>query len=84
MNSRRTGASAGVAQRSESELANDSEEEKLLGSVALQNASSILVDRQRAEQRRELYLAEGQRDCEAGGITLKNCPAYIREWIMSQ
>jgi hypothetical protein len=21
---------------------------------------------------------------EAGGITLKNCPAYIREWIMSQ
>jgi hypothetical protein len=22
--------------------------------------------------------------CEAGGIKLKNCPAYIREWIMSQ
>jgi hypothetical protein len=22
--------------------------------------------------------------CEAGGITLKNCPAYIREWITSQ
>src|SRR5882757_2461714 len=22
--------------------------------------------------------------CEAGGITLKNCPAYIREWIVSQ
>jgi hypothetical protein len=22
--------------------------------------------------------------CLAGGITLKNCPAYIREWIMSQ
>jgi hypothetical protein len=22
--------------------------------------------------------------CEAGGITLKNCPAYISEWIMSQ
>jgi hypothetical protein len=22
--------------------------------------------------------------CEADGITLKNCPAYIREWIMSQ
>ena len=22
--------------------------------------------------------------CEAGGITLKNSPAYIREWIMSQ
>ena len=21
--------------------------------------------------------------CEAGGITLKNCPAYVREWIMS-
>lgn len=22
--------------------------------------------------------------CEMGGITLKNCPAYIREWITSQ
>jgi hypothetical protein len=22
--------------------------------------------------------------CEAGSITLRNCPAYIREWIMSQ
>ena len=22
--------------------------------------------------------------CEANGITPKNCPAYIREWIMSQ
>jgi hypothetical protein len=22
--------------------------------------------------------------CETGGITLKNCPAYVREWIMSQ
>jgi hypothetical protein len=22
--------------------------------------------------------------CEGGGITLKNCPAYIREWIMTQ
>src|SRR6266478_6412758 len=22
--------------------------------------------------------------CEAGGITLKNCREYIREWIMSQ
>ena len=22
--------------------------------------------------------------CEAGSITLNNCPAYIREWIMSQ
>ena len=19
--------------------------------------------------------------CEAGGVTLKNCPAYVREWI---
>jgi hypothetical protein len=24
-----------------------------------------------------IFLAE----CEAGGIELKNCPAYIREWI---
>ena len=22
--------------------------------------------------------------CEAAGITLKNCPAYVREWILSQ
>jgi hypothetical protein len=22
--------------------------------------------------------------CEANGITLENCPAYIREWIMNQ
>jgi hypothetical protein len=22
--------------------------------------------------------------CEADGITLKNCPAYVCEWIMSQ
>lgn len=22
--------------------------------------------------------------CEASGITLKDCPAYVREWIMSQ
>jgi hypothetical protein len=21
------------------------------------------------------------RSCEAGGIQLRNCPAYIREWI---
>jgi hypothetical protein len=21
------------------------------------------------------------RDCEAGGMTLENCPAYIREWM---
>jgi hypothetical protein len=21
------------------------------------------------------------RECEAGGMTLENCPAYIREWI---
>jgi hypothetical protein len=22
--------------------------------------------------------------CEANGITLKNCPAYVREWIKGQ
>jgi hypothetical protein len=22
--------------------------------------------------------------CEAGGITRKNCPAYIREWVKGQ
>jgi hypothetical protein len=24
------------------------------------------------------------RRCEAGNITLKNCPAYIREWITGE
>ena len=24
------------------------------------------------------------RRCEAGSITLKNCPAYIREWISGE
>jgi hypothetical protein len=24
------------------------------------------------------------RRCEVGGITLKNCPAYIREWILRE
>ena len=22
--------------------------------------------------------------CETGGMKLKNCPAYVREWIMSE
>jgi len=26
----------------------------------------------------------GQDRCETNGITLKNCPAYIREWIKGQ
>jgi len=34
----------------------------------------------------ELTLVDGDavrflEDCEAKGIELKNCPAYIREWI---
>jgi hypothetical protein len=48
----------------------DDEEEKLLRSDAPQNASSILVARQRAEQRREFYLAEAQRLAHMGSWAL--------------
>jgi PAS domain S-box-containing protein len=42
------------------------DEDKLLRSVALQNANSIRIARQRAEQRSEFYLAEGQRLAHMG------------------
>src|SRR5882762_4628972 len=45
--------------------AND-DEETLLRSVALQNATTILVARQRAAQRQEAYLAEAQRLSHTG------------------
>src|SRR5437667_8676280 len=44
------------------------EEDKLLRSVALQNASSILIARQRAEQRQEAYLAEAQKLSHTGSF----------------
>src|SRR5438094_3389061 len=44
------------------------EEDKLLRSVALQNASSILIARQRAEQRQAAYLAEAQRLSHTGSF----------------
>src|SRR6202011_1168598 len=44
------------------------EEETLLRSVALQNATSILVARQRAERRSEAYLAEAQRLSHTGSF----------------
>ena len=44
------------------------DEDKLLRSVALQNASSILIARQRAEQRSEAYLAEAQRLSHTGSF----------------
>jgi hypothetical protein len=38
---------------------------------------------------RDLRLADRDavkflRDCEAGGIKLENCPAYVREWIAKE
>jgi len=42
------------------------EEDTLLRSVALQNAQSILIARERAQQRSEFYLAEGQRLAHMG------------------
>jgi PAS domain S-box-containing protein len=47
------------------------DEDTLLRSVALQNANSILVARQRAEQRQEAYLAEAQRLSHTGSFGWK-------------
>jgi PAS domain S-box-containing protein len=44
------------------------DENDLLRSVALQNANSILVARQRAERRRDAYLAEAQRLSHTGSF----------------
>jgi signal transduction histidine kinase len=44
------------------------DENELLRSVALQNASSILVARRRAERRTEAYLAEAQRLSRTGSF----------------
>jgi signal transduction histidine kinase/ActR/RegA family two-component response regulator len=47
------------------------DEYTLLRSAALQNASSILIARQRAEQRQEAYLAEAQRLSHTGSFGWK-------------
>src|SRR6266567_2264029 len=44
------------------------DEDSLLRSVALQNASSILIARQRVEQRQAAYLAEAQRLSRTGSF----------------
>jgi PAS domain S-box-containing protein len=46
-------------------------ENELLQSVALQNATSILIARQRAERRSEAYLAEAQRLSHTGSFGWK-------------
>jgi len=45
------------------------DESELLRSVALQNANSILAARQRAERRREAYLAEAQKLSHTGSFS---------------
>jgi len=45
------------------------DEDELLRSVALQNANSILAARQRAERRREAYLAEAQKLSHTGSFS---------------
>jgi signal transduction histidine kinase len=47
------------------------EENELLRSVALQNAASIFVARQRAAQRSEMYLEEAQRLSHTGSFSWK-------------
>ena len=49
-------------------MSTSDDEARLLRSVALQNASSILIARQRAEQRQEAYLAEAQRLSQTGSF----------------
>ncbi len=43
--------------------------------IVLDLSELILVDRDAVR-----FL----EDCEASGIELKNCPAYIREWIVAE
>jgi PAS domain S-box-containing protein len=54
-------------------------EDKLLRSVALQNANSILIARRRAEQRSEFYLAEGQRLAHMGSWAF-NPTGFFEYW----
>src|SRR5438876_604895 len=56
------------------------DEDSLLRSVALQNATSILIARQRAEQRQEAYLAEAQRLTHTGSWAFNaKTPLYWSE-----
>ena len=49
-------------------MAASDDDDKLLRSAVLQNASSILIARQRAERRSEAYLAEAQRLSHTGSF----------------
>jgi len=55
------------------------DEDRQLRSVALQNANSILLARQRAEQRSEFYLAEGQRLARIGSWSF-NPSGFFDYW----
>jgi PAS domain S-box-containing protein len=55
------------------------DEDKLLRSVVLRNANSILIARRRAEQRNEFYLAEGQRLAHMGSWAL-NASGFFEHW----
>ena len=55
------------------------DEDTQLRSVALQNANSILLARQRAEQRSEFYLAEGQRLARIGSWSF-NPSGFFDYW----
>ncbi len=55
------------------------DEDRQLRSVVLQSANSILLARQRAEQRSEFYLAEGQRLACIGSWSL-NPSGFFDYW----
>ena len=52
-------------------MTTEADEDELLRSVALQNATSILIARQRAERRSEAYLAEAQKLSHTGSFGWK-------------
>jgi anti-anti-sigma regulatory factor len=51
--------------------------EDVFASGAIQNLILDLDDVKIVDQSTVRFLT----DCEASGATLRNCPAYIREWI---
>ena len=62
------------------EVGHIQELENLLG---LQATGSVVLDLQEvrlADREAVKFLAR----CEAGGVRLENCPAYIREWVRKE
>jgi len=68
-----------VSGRLEGEQLNDVKQ-VLVAEAATQNLILDLTDLRLVDRGAVRFLA----DCEAGGASLQNCPAYIREWIAAE